>query len=90
MDLVSGTPFWPARNGLIASYPALGSSVDCDVAVLGAGITGALVAWHLAKVGVNVVVLDKRDVATGSTCASTCLLQYEVDVPLRRLVKLVG
>jgi glycine/D-amino acid oxidase-like deaminating enzyme len=90
VDLVSGTPFWPARNGLIASYPALESSVDCDVAVLGAGITGALVAWHLAQAKLNVVVLDKRDVATGSTCASTCLLQYEVDVPLRRLVKLVG
>ncbi|HUG10525.1 MAG TPA: FAD-dependent oxidoreductase [Opitutaceae bacterium] len=90
MDLVSGTPFWPARNGLIASYPALESSVECDVAVLGAGITGALVAWHLAEAGVHVVVLDKRDVATGSTCASTSLLQYEVDLPLRRLVKLVG
>lgn len=78
------------RNGLIASYPPLEHSTDCQVAVLGAGITGALVAWHLATAGVDVVILDKRDVATGSTCASTCLLQYEVDVPLHRLVKLVG
>ena len=90
MDLISGTPFWPLRNGLIRSYPALGESVDCQVAVLGAGITGALVAWQLAEAGVDVVVVDKRDVATGSTSASTCLLQYEVDTPLHRLVKLVG
>lgn len=90
MDLISSTPFWPLRNGLIASYPALAASTSCEVVVLGAGITGALVAWHLAEAGLEVVVVDKRDVATGSTSASTCLLQYEVDTPLHRLVKLVG
>jgi len=90
MDLVSGTPFWPLRNGLIASYPALAASGECEVAVLGAGITGALVAWQLAEAGVDVVVLDQRDVATGSTAASTCLLQYETDTPLHRLSRLVG
>lgn len=90
MDLYSGRPFWPLRNGLIASYPALAESVACDVAVLGAGITGALVAWHLAEAGVDTVVVDQRDVATGSTAASTCLLQYEVDTPLHRLAALVG
>lgn len=90
MDLISGKPFWPLRNGLIANYPALDGSVECDVAVLGAGITGALVAWHLAQTGMTVVVVDKRDVATGSTSASTCLLQYEVDTPLHRLVRQVG
>lgn len=90
MDLISGKPFWSLRNGLVASYPALAASAECDVVVLGAGITGALVAWHLAEAGVNVIVVDKRDVATGSTSASTCLLQYEVDTPLHRLVPLVG
>ena len=90
VDPISGKPFWSLRNGLVASYPSLDASVECHVAVLGAGITGALVAWHLAAAGVKVVVVDKRDVATGSTSASTCLLQYEVDVPLHRLVKLVG
>lgn len=90
MDLISGAPFWPLRNGLIASYPTLDESIECDAVVLGAGISGALVAWELAQAGVSVVVVDKRDVATGSTSASTCLLQYEVDTPLHRLAKLVG
>lgn len=90
MDLISGTPFWPLTNGLIASYPALDTGEECEVAVLGAGISGALVAWHLAEAGSDVVVVDQRDVVTGSTAASTCLLQYEVDTPLHRLVKLVG
>jgi glycine/D-amino acid oxidase-like deaminating enzyme len=39
---------------------------------------------------VKTLVLDKRDIGTGSTSASTALLQYEIDVPLRELIKKVG
>ncbi len=90
MDLLSPSPFWPIQNGLIASYPALQENVTCDVAVIGAGISGALVAWHLAKTGCSVVVLDRRDVAQGSTSGSTSLLQYEIDEPLHQLMKRYG
>jgi glycine/D-amino acid oxidase-like deaminating enzyme len=90
VDLKSGYPFWPIKYGLIESYPALAEHIRCDVAVIGAGITGALVAHRLAEAGVDVVVLDRRDVGGGSTSASTALLQYEVDVPLHRLIEQVG
>jgi len=90
MDLRSGSPFWPVRNGLLASYPALGHDETCDVAIIGAGITGALVAYHLAAEGVDAVLLDKRDVGMGSTAASTSLLQYEIDVELADLIARVG
>ena len=90
MDLHSGAPYWPLRNGLPAAYPALDRHLDCTVAIIGAGITGALVAWHLAEAGLDCVVLDGRDVATGSTAASTALLQYEPDVPLHRLTDMIG
>lgn len=90
MDLTSGCPFWPIKNGLIANYPPLAENISCDVVVIGGGITGALVAYHLADAGVDVVVLDKRDMGTGSTAGSTGLLQYEVDTPLYKLIDLVG
>ncbi len=64
--------------------------MTCDVAILGAGISGALAAWHLAAAGVAVVVLDQRDVAHGSTAGSTSLLQYEIDEPLHRLALRFG
>ena len=44
----------------------------------------------MAREGVDVVVLDERDVATGSTAASTCLIQYEIDTPLTELARAIG
>jgi len=90
MDLTSGYPYWPVKSGLLGVYPPLRDDLRCDVAVIGAGITGALVAHHLVEAGVDVVVLDKRDVGGGSTSASTALLQYEIDTPLHELIELVG
>ena len=74
MDLKSGYPFWTVKNGLPAAFPPLLEDIDCDVAVIGAGISGALIAQSLADAGLDVAVLDKRDVGWGSTSASTALL----------------
>lgn len=90
MDVKSGYPWWPVRNGLLREYPALNSDRECEVAVIGAGITGALIADALTEASLDVLVLDKRDVAWGSTSASTALLQYEIDTELLELGKLVG
>ncbi|MBL9213420.1 MAG: FAD-binding oxidoreductase [Opitutaceae bacterium] len=90
MNLLSPEPFWPIRGGLPQTYPSLAGNASCEVAVLGAGISGALAAWHLAEAGVDVVVLDRREVAHGSTAGSTSLLQYEIDEPLHRLARRYG
>jgi|CZKI01.1.fsa_nt_gi glycine/D-amino acid oxidase-like deaminating enzyme len=80
MNLLSPSPFWPIRDGLPASYPALDDNASCDVAILGAGINGALAALHLAEAGVDVVVLDRRDVAHGGTAESTSLLRARIQL----------
>lgn len=87
MDLLSPHPFWPLADGLPGSFPALEENLDCGALVLGGGVTGALVAWHLAEAGIDTVVLDRRDVAHGSTAGSTSLLQYEIDTPLEELMR---
>lgn len=79
MDLKSGYPYWAVKNGLMYAFPQVETDLRCDVAVVGAGITGALIADELAGHGHDVVVLDQRDVCWGSTSASTALLQYEID-----------
>ena len=90
MDLRSGYPFWLLKSGLLADYPSLKHDESCEVAVIGGGITGALVAYHLAQEGVETVLVDKRDIGGGSTAASTALLQYEIDTELHELIGLVG
>lgn len=90
MDLRSGHAFWLIRNGILNAYPALDKDLRCDVVVVGGGITGALVGYHLAEAGISTVVLDRRDIGWGSTSASTALLQYEIDTPLVELKERFG
>ena len=47
---------------------------DCDVAVVGAGIIGAAVAYELATRGVAVTLLDARGSGLGSTQAAAGML----------------
>lgn len=78
------------RDGLPATYPALDQNLRTEVAIIGGGVSGALLALHLAEAGIETVVLDRRDVAHGSTAASTGLLQYELDEPLHKLAQKFG
>jgi glycine/D-amino acid oxidase-like deaminating enzyme len=68
----------------------LREDLACDVVVIGAGITGALVADRLVRSGFEVCVVDRREAGWGSTSASTGLLQYEIDVELADLATRVG
>jgi glycine/D-amino acid oxidase-like deaminating enzyme len=90
MNLRAGYPFWLVKNGLPYNYPKLESPLRTDVLVMGGGISGALTAYHLIESGIDCALVDARTIGLGSTCASTALLQYEIDVPLCELVHKVG
>ena len=90
MDLKSGYPFWAVKNGLMRSFPPLAGDARCDVAVVGGGITGALIADELTRHGHHVIVVEPRDIGWGSTAASTALIQYEIDTHMVDLAKQYG
>jgi glycine/D-amino acid oxidase-like deaminating enzyme len=90
MKLSSGYPLSLIKNGLLFSYPKLEKNIKTDVVVLGGGISGALTAHYLIQQGINCTLIDARTIGLGSTCASTSLLQYEIDTPLHQLIKMVG
>jgi glycine/D-amino acid oxidase-like deaminating enzyme len=90
MNLSSGYPFWLVRYGLPFDYPALQKDVHTDVVIMGGGISGALMSYYLTNAGVDHIVVDGRTIGLGSTCASTALLQYEIDKPLCELQNMVG
>jgi glycine/D-amino acid oxidase-like deaminating enzyme len=90
MDLYAGFPYWLIKNPLYNAELALKENIYTDVAIIGSGITGALVAHELCSHGIDCTVIDKRPVGTGSSAASTAQLQYEIDVPLHKLLKKVS
>jgi len=90
MDLKSGMPFWLIKDGLPYTYPKLDKNISTDVVIVGGGISGALVRFHMLKAGLDTVLIDGRTIGMGSTSASTSLLQYEIDTPLHELIKIVG
>lgn len=90
MNLTGGYPYWLIKDGLLFDYPKLEADVETEVLILGGGISGALSAYFLAEEGVDCVLIDSRTVGLGSTCASTALLQYELDMPLHALAERVG
>lgn len=90
LDLHGGRPYWLLRVPPSALARPLERDVRCDVGVIGSGITGALVADALVREGLSVIVVDKATPGHGSTAASTALLQYDLDVPLRELSLEIG
>jgi len=90
VDLRSDTPYWLIRDGYLSDYPPLTRDLTTDVLIVGGGITGALIGYRLAMRGVEVAIVDRRHIGFGSTSASTCFLQYEIDVPLFELSRRIG
>ncbi|AWH85608.1 FAD-binding oxidoreductase [Flavobacterium album] len=90
MTLKAGYPFWLIKDGLPFTFPKLDHDAETEVAIIGAGISGALVRYHLINAGINCITIDARTIGLGSTSASTSLLQYEIDVPLYKLSEMIG
>ncbi|MFT8347659.1 FAD-dependent oxidoreductase [Clostridium saccharoperbutylacetonicum] len=49
----------------------LDQNLECDIVIIGAGITGLLTAYTLNKSGRNVVVIDAKSTASGNTKNTT-------------------
>ena len=87
-DLHSGDPHWDDAIAPPPADPLPQESVD--VAIVGAGVMGAMVGAALADQGARVAFVDRRAPATGSTAASTALVMWEMDVPLTHLAARIG
>lgn len=80
-------PLWLAnpRGSVLARK--LPSSNTYDVIIVGAGISGALMAHALSG---SVLIVDRRKPVRGSSAASTAMIQHEIDIPLHRLQRQIG
>lgn len=90
--LRSGRSVWQAGDSGLKHGPnrTLPGIYETDVAIVGAGITGAFLAERLTRAGRRVIVLDRHAPATGSTAASTAMLLWELDASLVELEDRMG
>ena len=89
-DLRTGVPLWLASKPALPKIDRSAIGIHADVIVVGTGISGALVADALMQAGYSVLALDRRKPMSGSTPASTALLQFELDTPLTELSRKIG
>jgi glycine/D-amino acid oxidase-like deaminating enzyme len=90
-NLHTGRSVWEGRRVAKVRHARLRSDLKTGALIVGAGITGAMIADALTQSGLEVTVVDRRDdPVKGSTVASTALVQYEIDTPLCLLSRKIG
>ncbi|BCC28490.1 NAD(P)/FAD-dependent oxidoreductase [Bacillus cereus] len=89
MNIITGKLFWN-RGVSVPCYPPLENDMICDVLVVGSGEAGAHIAYFLAKIGMSVMLIEKREIACGSTFANVGLLQFFHDKSLTSLIHTFG
>lgn len=88
-DLRGGTSPWSQKR-LQQQRPPVNRDFNCEILVVGAGITGSLAAEHLASQGHQVCIIDRQRPGLGSTTASTAMLLWEIDRSLSKLTDFYG
>lgn len=59
--------YYAATTAQLPPFPAAEGAMDCDVCVIGAGFMGLSTAYHLAKRGYDVVLLEAQRVGFGAS-----------------------
>ncbi|CAN5182973.1 FAD-dependent oxidoreductase [soil metagenome] len=62
---------WVGTTTSSPSFPSLSGTVEVDIAVVGAGITGLTTAWLLKQSGAKVAVVESGRVCSGTTGYTT-------------------
>ena len=85
--------FWLETSGDdLAPRPALDGSVDADVAILGAGLTGLWTAWYLARrdPSLRFVVGEREISGFGASGRNGAWCAPDLNISIGRLARLHG
>jgi heterodisulfide reductase subunit A-like polyferredoxin len=52
-------------------FPQLDKDLDTDVCIIGSGISGISITEQLVRRGLNVVMIESRDILSGIPCMSS-------------------
>ena len=68
----------------------LSEDIECDAAIIGAGMAGLLIAYMLNRSGRKVVLIDAKNIASGNTKNTTAKITSQHDLIYNKLIKEFG
>ena len=68
----------------------LSKNIECDIAIIGAGIAGLLTGYMLNKSGREVVIIDAKSIGSGNTKNTTAKITSQHDLIYNNLIKEFG
>lgn len=72
------------------AFPSLREDMQCDVCIVGGGLSGIANAYFLAKQGLDVILLEKDQILAGATGNSTGKLTVQHDLIYAKLIQKFG
>lgn len=89
MTKISTTPTWQ-QDVTFPESETLTSDTDCDVVIVGGGLTGLLCAYMVARAGKSVIVLEANRIGAGVTAYTTAFLTQLIDTSMSEQVTYFG
>lgn len=72
------------------SYESINKNLNIPVAIIGGGMSGILVAYHLHKSGIESIILEANGIGSGTTGNTTAKITSQHDLYYNKLIKDIG
>lgn len=82
--------FWTSVNPVPVQYPWLTENLDCEIAIIGGGVTAALCALRFSEAGYDTVLLSASPIGFGGTAASSGMMSIDGEQCIATLVDKIG
>lgn len=89
-ELYSGSLYWPGTLSHTRDYPPLRQNKKSQVVIIGGGMAGTICSSVFIRSGLSVIMLERGQVAGGSSSANTGMLQAFNDIMLCDLIERIG
>lgn len=78
MQTVCGNPFFVDNVERLKQYPYLNQNLTCEILIVGGGIDGAILNFHLSQKH-DVTLVTKSRIGFGASSVATALLEWQLD-----------
>lgn len=78
MQTVCGNPFFVDNVEKLKQYPYLDKDLCCEILIVGGGIDGAILNFHLSQKH-DVALVTKSRIGFGASSVATALLEWQLD-----------